>query len=202
MSENQNLNPNHPLEEALSKPEMISNIVTVFEKLPDLLKMFDSIDRTLTFIHEIMKDKESLNQSLDNFKGEFPNVHFSRETLESALILLDKLPKFTRYVQVIEPIFDMLDSVVADKQSLEYLINSAKVAIEPWSSKVRDGVSLIKDIQFRATSHTKPFTLFSMLKLLKDPSVQKGFHLFSAFLEVMGERTGSGPYGNASTVAD
>jgi uncharacterized protein YjgD (DUF1641 family) len=190
MSETQNSNnPNiNPLAEALSRPEIQASIANALENLTDFLEKYDAVNRMLTFANEVMKDKESLSQLLNGLKGEFPSVHLSRETLESALILLDKLPKISKYVQVMEQIFDTLESVATDKQSLGYLFNSAKEIVEPLSSKVQDGVSMIQEVQIRAESITRPVTLFSVLKLLKDPSVQRGFQLFSAFLEVVGER--------------
>lgn len=182
-----------PLVVMLSKPEIQSNIVNALEKLPDFLEKYDALDRMLTFANEVIKDKASMDYLLGSLKGELPPVQLGRETLESAVLLLDKLPKIAKYVQVMVRVCDMAEAMAADKQSVEYLVNGAKQMVEPWNLKVREGLSIVQEAKKRASNDTSSVTVFSLLKLLKDPSVQKGLHLIKAFLAILEEReAGSG----------
>lgn len=174
--------------EVLSRPEIQSSIANALDKLPDMMEKYDAIDRMLTFVKEVVSDTGALDYLLGGLKDDLPPVHFSRATLESAVILLDKLPKVTKYVQVMEQLFDTVEAVATDKQSLEYLVNGVREIIEPWRSRARDGVSLFQEAQQRAAHDTTFISIFSLLKLLKDPSMQKGIRLFKAFLQIVDER--------------
>lgn len=187
-NEKNTIKASDPLAEILSKPEIQASIASALEKLPGVLEKYDAFDRMVTFANEVLKDGASMEYLLSGLRGDLPPVQLNRETLESAVILLDKLPKIAKYVQMMEQLFDTVESVATDKQSLEYLVNGAKEMVEPWNSKIRDGLSVVQEAQKRAAKDHSSMTLFSLLKLIKDPSMQKGLHLVKAFLTILEER--------------
>ncbi|MFX4302498.1 hypothetical protein ACOJUR_09615 [Alicyclobacillus tolerans] len=176
------------LTDILSNPEIQSSLVKALEKLPNIMEKYDALDRMLSFANEVFKDGDSMDYLLSGIKTDLPPIHLNRDTLESAFILLDKLPKLAKYVQQMELAIDIVESFVTDKQSIEYLTNGINDIVEPWRSKIQDGVSIVKEAQQRAAKDQSTLSVFSLMKLVKDPTMQKGLHIIKEILTVIGER--------------
>ncbi|MDP9728127.1 hypothetical protein FY534_06505 [Alicyclobacillus sp. TC] len=176
------------LTDILSNPEIQSSLVKALEKLPNIMEKYDALDRMLSFANEVFKDGDSMDYLLNGIKTDLPPIHLNRDTLESAFILLDKLPKLAKYVQQMELAIDIVESFVTDKQSIEYLTNGINDIVEPWRSKIQDGVSIVKEAQQRAAKDQSTLSVFSLMKLVKDPTMQKGLHIIKEILTVIGER--------------
>lgn len=183
--ENQNVDP---LVEVLSKPEIQSSIVTALEKLPGIMEKYEAFDRLLTFANAVVKDQESMDYLLEGLKADLPPMHLGRETLESAVVFIDKLPKIAKYMTAMERLLDTAESIFSDEQSLDNLFDGARELMAPWQDKLHDGVSLVQEARKRASDDKTPVTLFALMKWIKDPSVQRGLHFLKAFLSLLGER--------------
>jgi uncharacterized protein YjgD (DUF1641 family) len=177
------------LNAVLNNPDVQASLVLALEKLPMVMEQYASIERALGFVTAVLKDKESLTNLMGGLKQELPPVTLDRETLVALLTLLDKLPKLVRYVTLLETGADFVESILTDKESMKYLLDDAKEWVEPWESKVRQTLSHVEVARKRAESDNTPVSVFSLMKLLKEPAAQRGVHFLKAFLEVVGDHS-------------
>lgn len=79
--------------------------------------------------------------------------------------------------------------MISDKQSVENLAKGVESMTEPVRDKMRQGMTMLGEAKQRAKYDQEPIGIFSLLKLLKDPSVQSGLQFLKALLEVNYEKS-------------
>jgi len=174
---------------ALRQPDVQENLAAVLLQLPQMMEQYKVMTRTVEFAVQVLQDKESMSYLLAGFGENMPQVTLGRETLEAAAELLGKLPKIVKYVAVAERLIDTAEAVLTDKASLSYLADGVHDLAQPVRDRVESGRELWAEAQTRADRDQSPVTVLSLLKLLKDPQVQRGVHMLKALLAVSQERT-------------
>jgi len=110
------------------------------------------------------------------------------EVQESLNLLVEQLPKLAEMVTVLTRTYDLVQSVVTDRVLIEDFAGGVKEIVKPIQEKAKEYASAAIEANDRAQSDETTIGLFGLLKMLKDPQVQKVFRFAQAFLEVLSER--------------
>ena len=110
------------------------------------------------------------------------------EVQESLTTLVEQLPKLTELVNLLTKSYDIAQSLATD----EVLKNDTVGAITEIATPVVDSVKGLAataiEAKDRADVSNEVIGLFGLLKMIKDPQVQKLFRFANAFLQVSAER--------------
>ncbi|CAN7670835.1 MULTISPECIES: DUF1641 domain-containing protein [unclassified Paenibacillus] len=111
------------------------------------------------------------------------------EVQESLTLLVDNLPKLAEMVNMLTKAYDFAQNVATDK----VLINDFAQGIGEFVKPVQETAKNIASAAIEAGERSQAdvgttIGLFGMLKMLKDPEVQKTLRFAQAFLNVLAER--------------
>lgn len=168
----------------LENPEVEAALVGLLRKLPDIEKKFQSLEDMISFGQAVLNDKETIAQVEERVSM----YHLNGETIHALISLLEKLPQLVKLVNQIDEIQEFVSSVLKDDASLSYLIHSIKEYTDPLASDGKKTLEFIDQVKERADANPKVFSVFSALKILKDPSVQKALNYAQAGLDILGEK--------------
>lgn len=172
----------------LSDADVQESLVAALQKLPKLMELLDTAERSLEFVQAVLQDKESMKGLLAGLDEELGGVNIDKSTVVGLVTLIDKLPKLVRFVSLFEQVADITEAIVTDQESLAQITSSVAQWTDPVRSKVQDGMSIVNEAKQRAAKDRTTVSLFGALKLLKDPTVQRGLRFVNAALAVINER--------------
>ncbi len=137
----------------------------------------------------IQKPAEEAVQAKGATQSDVLDQLLKPEVQESLTVLVDNLPKLTEMVTVLTKTYDLTQSLLTDNVLKEDLLAGAKEFIEPIEGKVKDlAASAIEASDRAEANQSTTIGLFGLLRMLKDPQVQKLFRFAQAYLEVTGEK--------------
>lgn len=111
------------------------------------------------------------------------------EVQESLTVLVDALPKLAEMVTLATKAYDFAQSVASDKVLINDFAHGIGEFVKPVQEKAKGIASAAIEAGERAQADAgSTVGLFAMLKMLKDPEVQKTLRFAQAFLAVMAER--------------
>ena len=110
------------------------------------------------------------------------------EIQESLVTVLKEMPKIAKLVKAFGEFYDIADETLSDPAVLDKVLVPLGKKIEPLQEKVRDVKEVIQEAKQRAEGDTSKINVFSLMKLLKDPTVQKNLRFVQAALNVLSER--------------
>lgn len=110
------------------------------------------------------------------------------EVQQSLTVLVDNLPKLAEMVTLLTKTYDVVQNLATDRVLIEDLKGGMEEFVKPIQEKVKNVAATAIEASDRAQADTATIGLFGLLKMLKDPQVQKLFRFAQAFLEVSAER--------------
>lgn len=173
--------------EELADPEVQEAIVTLIRKLPKIKDALVAGEQGLELAASILQDKDSLSGLLGRLEQQFSPYRVEKESIVAVFTLLEKMPKLVKYVNALENVADFVESIGKDKQSQQYLLNGVKGYIA--STKVENGIAVLREAKARAEHNHETVSIFSLIRLMKDPTVQKTLRFTQSLLEVLAEKT-------------
>ncbi|OIK12977.1 hypothetical protein BIV60_14940 [Bacillus sp. MUM 116] len=173
-----------PLLSLLSQKEIQNSLIQTLEKLPELVDQYSALERNITFIKSVLNDRESMEYLLGGIDDEIGKYIPTKDSLEALMALVHNLPRYTRYLSMLEPIMEFLLSTSRDHESGDYL--SQEIA-GPIQQKVENGWDLILRAKKEADKDHSPVTIFTVFKLMKEPAVQRSIHFVKALLTITSE---------------
>ncbi|AIQ52254.1 DUF1641 domain-containing protein [Paenibacillus sp. FSL R7-0331] len=111
------------------------------------------------------------------------------EVQESLALLVEELPKLTKLAGVLTKSFDFVQAVATDDVLKNDTVGAIKEIAEPVVGSVKNMAATVIEAKDRAEASTDNISLFGMMKMIKDPQVQKMLRFVNAYLEVSGERS-------------
>lgn len=175
----------NPLLEQLKQPDVQAALVSLLQQLPTYEKNLQAIGNVVSFGQAVLQDEQAI-QKYDELVRSY---NLNLETVEALVGLLEKLPKLLQMINQLEDILDFATAVLADQQTIDYATASIQSYTEPVVEKGKQGLSLVKEIQQQAEATTEPVKLFTIMKWLKDPSVQKSLKYVQATLQVLNKKS-------------
>lgn len=110
------------------------------------------------------------------------------EVQKSLSELIEQLPKLSEMVGMMTKAYDIAQSVATDRILIDDLKGGLNEIVKPIQEKAKGIAQSVVEANDRAQLDTSTVGLFGVLKMLKDPQVQKTFRFIQAFLDVTAER--------------
>ncbi|RUL53589.1 MULTISPECIES: DUF1641 domain-containing protein [Lysinibacillus] len=110
------------------------------------------------------------------------------EVQESLTTLVEQLPKLAEVVTLLTKAYDLAQLVATDDVLKNDTVNGIKEVAVPVIDSVKGLASAAIEAKDRAEVTNESIGLFGLLKLMKDPEVQKIFRIANAFIEIQAER--------------
>ncbi|GLG01421.1 hypothetical protein Alches_14600 [Alicyclobacillus hesperidum subsp. aegles] len=111
------------------------------------------------------------------------------ETLTSLTTVIENLPRLSKIVYLLGRVYQAAEDVVTDGDTLEGFSNMFQNFTKPAVDVAKKGLRAYNAAKERAEHDTTVYSVFSLLKLLKDPNVQKGIRLVTAMLDELGKES-------------
>lgn len=112
-----------------------------------------------------------------------------QEVQESLTVLVEQLPKLAEMVTTLTQIYDTVKSIATDPVVIEDIKNGVGEFVQPIQAKVKTYAAAAIEANDRVSeSEAAGIGLFGMLKMLKDPHVQRMFRFLQAYLDVLSEQ--------------
>jgi uncharacterized protein YjgD (DUF1641 family) len=102
--------------------------------------------------------------------------------------LVTQIPKLAVATTWLVKGVDVATEVLTDGDMLEGVAHIVRDKATPFQEKLKEAASVAQEAKLRAENDTSRVSLFGLLRLLKDPTVQKNLRYVQAFLTVMSER--------------
>lgn len=168
----------------LEQPKVKESLLYLIDKLPDIHQAVQSVDSIVKFGQSVMEDEKTIEM----YEDRLSTYPIGYETIEAGIALLGKLPLLLQHVEMIEQITVFVQDVLGDEQSLEQI--SESINDLPGIEEGKGALEIISEIKERAEfEEQEQISLFTLMKWLKDPTVQKGLHYTKTALTVIGEKT-------------
>ncbi|WP_428909014.1 DUF1641 domain-containing protein [Niallia sp. Krafla_26] len=116
------------------------------------------------------------------------------EVQDSLTILVEQLPKLTEMAQALTKYYDVAQSLATDETLKNDTISAVSEIAAPIVGTVKNVAATAIEAKDRAEGNHDVIGLFGMLRMLKDPQVQKMFRFVNAYLEVVSERESEKKY--------
>jgi uncharacterized protein YjgD (DUF1641 family) len=131
---------------------------------------------------------EKLEQEAGVQKPEVLDQLLKPEVQEALTALVDQLPKLTEIMTMLTKAYDFAQKVAADRVLIEDMVGGIQEVVKPLEEKVKGYTSAAIEAKQRAEQSDATIGLFGMLKLLKDPELQRMLRFGQAYLDILGER--------------
>lgn len=176
-------NVNNEWSKELAEPEVQEALSYLIRKLPEIQQSVQSLDEMVTFGKSVLQDQETI----DTFEKRLSVYPLNAETLEAGIHLIGKLPMLLQHVEMLEQITVFIQDILGDQQSLEQMNQS--ISELPFVKEGKSAMEMAQEIKERAaTEPRETVSVFTLMRWLKDPTVQQGLHYVKTTLTVLGEK--------------
>lgn len=110
------------------------------------------------------------------------------EVQESLSKLVEQLPKLTEVLNSLTAVHDFTKSLTTDQVFKNDMISATVEIMGPAIDCAKTTALNAIEAKERAEKSTETFSVFSLMKMIKDPQVQKMLRFVNAFLQVSNER--------------
>lgn len=111
------------------------------------------------------------------------------ETLASLTTVIDQLPTMAKLLHLVSRVYQAGEDVVTDGDTLDGASKMIQQYTQPVIKSAQKGYQAFTVAKERAEHDTTTYSVFGLLKLLKDPNVQKGIRFAQALLDTLGEES-------------
>ncbi|AMA72964.1 MULTISPECIES: DUF1641 domain-containing protein [Aneurinibacillus] len=171
----------------LSNPEVQEALAMLIQKLPQVKEAIVKVEQGVEVVSAFASDTDSINYLAERV-DRFSKLALNKENMEALAVMIESLPRIAKCVTLLDRLFSTIEPLITDKESLAYLADTVKLVTTPVTERVQEGVSIVKEAKERAAQNQTNISIFGLLKLLKDPTVQDGLKFVQALLEVLSEK--------------
>lgn len=139
-------------------------------------------------ITQVKSEQESHSLSVSQEQLDVLDQLLKPEVQESLTILVSQLPKLTELVTVMNKSYDFAQAVATDEILKNDTMGAIQDIVEPVKDSIKNIAATAIEAKDRADESNEVISLFGLLKMMKDPQVQKLFRFFNAYLQISGER--------------
>lgn len=170
----------------LEKEEQVESLQYLVKKLPEFVSSVKVLEDKLNFVVEALSDQQSLSMVVADTEQKIEQLRINEEHFEAMLELVHTLPKLVPVVKQMENIMDFAKDVWGDERTFEAIVAGVNDVIP-----IKKGAELIEETNehFKANEDMAPVSLFGLLRMLKDPTIQHGLKYLQSFLYVVNKRT-------------
>ncbi|RNB91436.1 DUF1641 domain-containing protein [Brevibacillus fluminis] len=179
---------NAALLQELADPAVQDSLVELIRKLPRIAEAVSTAERGIELVSAVAGDKATLSSVTERIDQAWAKLNIDHETLDALITLIEKLPKLVKMITVFEQLYDTAEAVLSDKQSMNQLLGGVKELASPVTEPLEEGIAVLKEAKARAATSTQRFSLFAVMRMLGDPTVQNGLRFTQSLLDVVAER--------------
>jgi len=172
---------------ALGDPDFQAKFVRVIERLAEWDEALGNLPTAIAFGRELVQDRESMRYLMESASEEIP-LRVDRDTLAALAELLNALPTLVELMRPLLQFAEFAKAVLEDRASVEYLFASLTSEFESMQRMIEEARIIAREAGRIAAEDRTPVTVWSLLRLLKEPVVQKGLRYAKAFVQVAQER--------------
>lgn len=110
------------------------------------------------------------------------------EVQESLTTLVENLPKLAELTNLLTKYYDLFQSIASDDVLVGDFKEGFEEVLEPLQGKAKEYASTAIEAKDRAETSESTVGLFGLLRMLKDPQVQKVFRFVQAYMDVSEEK--------------
>ncbi|MBS4190302.1 hypothetical protein KHA94_08805 [Bacillus sp. FJAT-49705] len=169
----------------LENKEQMDSLYYLVQKLPDFTSRIQAMDDKLEFIESIIGDKQSLSTLSQEVEEKVEKLHINQEHFAALLEIVHLLPRLVSLMKKTEEISLFINDFLKDTTSVEYALKGIN-DIVPLDKAV--GVIKETNEQFKEDKSSPNFSLYGMYRLLKDPTIQKGFRYLELLLGIINNK--------------
>lgn len=125
---------------------------------------------------------------LKNKKTDVLEQLLKPEVQEALTALIDQLPKLVEMTALLTKTYEFTQKVATDRVLIQDTVGAIMEVVKPLGEKAKHYASTAIEANDRAEKEDMTIGLFGMLRLLKDPELQKILRFGQAYLEILGER--------------
>ncbi|QHT58981.1 DUF1641 domain-containing protein [Paenibacillus lycopersici] len=114
------------------------------------------------------------------------------EVQEALTQLVDQLPKLSEMMALMTKTYELAQKVASDRILIQDTVGGIQEVVKPLTEKVKGYASAAIEASDRAEQSENVIGLFGMIKLLKDPELQRMLRFSQAYLDILGERKQQG----------
>ncbi|MDI9260269.1 DUF1641 domain-containing protein [Alicyclobacillus sendaiensis] len=175
---------------ALGDPDFQEKFVRVIERLAEWEEALGDLPTAIAFGKELVQDRESMRYLLTSASDEIP-LRVDRDTLVALAEILNALPTLVELMRPLLQFAEFAKAVLEDRASVEYLFASLTSEVESMQRRMEEARIIAREAGRVAAEDRTPVTVWSLLRLLKEPIVQKGLRYAKAFVQVAQDRAGA-----------
>ncbi|ACV57441.1 DUF1641 domain-containing protein [Alicyclobacillus acidocaldarius] len=172
---------------ALGDPDFQAKFVRVIERLAEWDEALGNLPTAIAFGRELVQDRESMRYLMESASEEIP-LRVDRDTLAALAELLNALPTLVELMRPLLQFAEFAKAVLEDRASVEYLFASLTSEFESMQRMIEEARIIAREAGRIAAEDRTPVTVWSLIRLLKEPVVQKGLRYAKAFVQVAQER--------------
>lgn len=111
------------------------------------------------------------------------------EVQQSLTVLIEHLPKLTEMAVTMSKFYDVAKSVATDPVLIDDFKHGIEEFVGPIQSKAKEYVAAAIEANERAEAGAgTTIGVFGLLKMLKDPQIQRAFRFTQAYLDVIAQQ--------------
>lgn len=176
-----------PLLEKLDDPNVQQSLVALVEKLPVILELVTYVEKAAHLIRATFTDEKLLERFAEAVREP---VDLVSEQVRS----VTGDASFSKWVDVFKELAKSPEvfllgigaiKALAETGILEAFVSAIR-SVKP--EQIREFSDVLSRSLDEAKKDTSTVSVFALLKLLRDPQVQKGLRFFSAVLRNLGQR--------------
>jgi uncharacterized protein YjgD (DUF1641 family) len=114
------------------------------------------------------------------------------EVQASLHTLVKQLPQLAVATAWLVKGVDVATEVMTDGDMLEGVAHIVREKAKPVQKKLKEAAVIAREAKHRGETDTSRVSIFGILRLLKDPTVQKNLRYVQAFLTILSERDAEG----------
>ncbi|PGZ96003.1 hypothetical protein COE51_19355 [Bacillus pseudomycoides] len=131
--------------------------------------------------------QELSNSSANLEQLDVLNQLLKPEVQQSLTALVEQLPKLTELVNMLTKSYDFVQSVATDEVLKSDTVGAIQEIMDPVTDTVRNIATTAIEAKDRAEESNEVIGLFTLLRMIKDPQVQKLFRFINAYLQISEE---------------
>lgn len=137
---------------------------------------------------QLTEQEQATSVTPEIIKADVLDQLLKPEVQEALTVLVDQLPRLTEMMTLLTKTYDLAQKVATDRVLIQDMIGGIQEVVKPLEQKVKGYASAAMEANDRAEQNETTIGLFGMLKLLKDPELQKMLRFSQAYLDILGER--------------
>lgn len=110
------------------------------------------------------------------------------EVQQAITVLVDQLPKLAEMTSVLTNMYDIAQKVASDRVLIQDMVGGIEEIVKPLGEKMKNYASAAIEASDRADNSDATIGVFGLMKLLKDPELQRMLRFSQAYLNILGER--------------